>query len=302
MDETNINNLPLVSVDVVTYNSADTIIEALDSVAAQTYPNLELIVSDDCSKDNTVELVQNWIDAHKERFVRTMLITVPKNTGVSANYNRAANANRGEWVKDLDGDDMLMPNCVEEYVMYINQHSNAYFCFSRPIYFGGTEKSRESMCNFLNCDIFQKTPDEQLQYLMNSNFIYSGAFFYNRAKYNELGITNDERLPLLEDWPKWINILQAGGTFTFIDKELTKYRMSENSLCTSQLYSKSYTPMLSLLSLYYKVPYMVKKSKRKAWYLKRNSQYHLNMLHPKTAWHILLYTYRKCMKLFHLEY
>lgn len=56
---------PLVSVSVITYNSAKTVLETLESIKAQTYQNLELIVSDDCSTDNTVELCRNWIEQNK---------------------------------------------------------------------------------------------------------------------------------------------------------------------------------------------------------------------------------------------
>ena len=89
------NGYPLVSVFVVSYNAADYICETLESIKAQTYQNIELIVSDDHSSDQTVELANEWIESNKERFVRTELITVDHNTGVSANYNRAIRACRG---------------------------------------------------------------------------------------------------------------------------------------------------------------------------------------------------------------
>lgn len=52
---------PLVSVIVITYNSSKYVLETLNSVAAQTYDNIELIISDDCSVDNTVEICRNWL-------------------------------------------------------------------------------------------------------------------------------------------------------------------------------------------------------------------------------------------------
>lgn len=79
----------LVSIPVITYNSAKTVIETLDSIKAQTYPNIELIISDDCSTDDTVQLCREWIEKNGERFERTELISVTKNTGVSGNNNRA---------------------------------------------------------------------------------------------------------------------------------------------------------------------------------------------------------------------
>ena len=70
---------PLVSIIVITYNSAKYVLETLESARYQTYQNIELIVSDDCSVDNTVEICNNWIKKNSNRFARVELITVNKN-------------------------------------------------------------------------------------------------------------------------------------------------------------------------------------------------------------------------------
>ena len=111
--------MPLVSIAVVTYNSSKTVIETLDSIRDQTYLNIELIISDDCSKDDTVEVCRKWVEQNKDRFVRADVFNVEKNTGVSANFNRADAASRGEWGKPIAGDDLLLPNAIQEYVNYI---------------------------------------------------------------------------------------------------------------------------------------------------------------------------------------
>ena len=56
------NNQPLVSVPVITYNSAKFVLETLESIKAQTYQNIELVISDDCSTDNTVQICRDWVD------------------------------------------------------------------------------------------------------------------------------------------------------------------------------------------------------------------------------------------------
>ena len=55
----------LVSISVITYNSSKYILDTLDSVKAQTYPNLELVISDDCSTDNTIDLCKDWVKRTK---------------------------------------------------------------------------------------------------------------------------------------------------------------------------------------------------------------------------------------------
>lgn len=77
---------PLISVVVITYNSSNTIIETLESISRQSYPNIELIISDDCSKDDTVNKAQNWINSNG---VKGLVITAVKNEGIPANVNSA---------------------------------------------------------------------------------------------------------------------------------------------------------------------------------------------------------------------
>lgn len=105
---------PLVSIVVITYNSAEYVLETLESAKAQTYQNIELIVSDDCSADNTVETCHRWIEDNKARFVRTELITAEKNSGIPANCNRGVKAARGEWVKGIAGDDLISEDFISK--------------------------------------------------------------------------------------------------------------------------------------------------------------------------------------------
>lgn len=108
--------MPLVSITVITYNSASTVVETLNSVYCQTYRNLELIVSDDSSSDDTVNVCKKWIKKHENRFERVCIIESKMNTGISANINRADAACTGECVKGIAGDDKLVPGCVETFV------------------------------------------------------------------------------------------------------------------------------------------------------------------------------------------
>ncbi len=69
---------------VITYNSSKFVNETLESAKNQSYENIELIVSDDCSTDDTVEICKNCIERNMQRFTRTELLTVKKNTGTSS--------------------------------------------------------------------------------------------------------------------------------------------------------------------------------------------------------------------------
>lgn len=283
---------PLVSVPVITYNSSKTVVETLDSIYNQTYPNLELIVSDDGSPDDTVEICRNWMDVHKERFVRTELLTVEKNTGVSANMNRAEAACRGEWVKPIAGDDVLLDNCIETYVDFVREHTDAVYVFAKVEAFGGEEGRRKTIESQFVYDFFNWTLEEQYDYLtLERNCIPASAAFYNRGKVNVLGISNDERIPLMEDWPKWINLLKAGVRMDFVNKVVVKYRVSESGLSTTAVLSSKYRKSLALKYIYYDFSNDYKKRNKRQAVLKyiRSQKYvHDNAL----FWRFLLKLYK----------
>lgn len=130
---------PLVSVVVITYNSSKYILECLDSIYNQTYQNIELIITDDCSKDNTVEVCKKWLEQFSDRFIQTKQITTTINTGTSANCNRGISETMGKWYKIIAGDDRLLKNCIEDNIHYVVNHKNVDFLFSDIKPFGQIE-------------------------------------------------------------------------------------------------------------------------------------------------------------------
>lgn len=255
-----LSDYPLVSVAVVTYNSSKTVLETLDSIAKQTYQNLELIVSDDCSSDNTVEICREWIASHKERFVRTELLTVDKNTGVSANVNRAEQACKGEWLKLIAGDDILLPNCISRFVEYVSKYPETVYVFSRVECFGGTPERRAFVEKRHVYDFFTWDNGRQLDFLIFEwNCVPTVTAFFDLTKAREFGITNDERIPLLEDHPKWINVLRKGVKLCFIDEPLVKYRVGEQALSTQVKFSKAYQFSMAKMFRYYQADAYVKR-------------------------------------------
>lgn len=243
---------PLVSVRVITYNSSKTVVETLDSIYNQTYPNIELIISDDCSKDDTVSICRDWVSQHKERFVRTEIITVEKNTGVTGNVNRSEEACQGEWVKGIAGDDVLMPNCIQIYMEYVNNHPETVVLFSRVECFGGTAERITFAEKRNRYDFFSWDIEKQLDFLIFEwNCIPTVTNFYNIQVFRKLGLKCDSRIPLLEDQPRWLNVLKAGVKMDFIDEVLVRYRISNSSLSTQTHFSKPYQRSMTKMFRYY---------------------------------------------------
>lgn len=110
---------PLVSVCIPAYNNAAYIKETIDSILNQTYQNLELVICDDKSKDNTVEVIESIKDD------RIKLYKNEKNLGMSGNWNNCLHKCTGEFIKLVCADDMLAKDCLEKEVKALMDNPTA---------------------------------------------------------------------------------------------------------------------------------------------------------------------------------
>ncbi|MBR5657527.1 MAG: glycosyltransferase [Prevotella sp.] len=245
------NNQQIVTVAVITYNSSKYIVETLESIKLQSYSHLKLIVSDDCSSDNTIQIVREWISNNSSRFIRTQVLTTEVNTGVAANINRAFDACDTEWLKIIAGDDLLLKNCIEDYVDYLNTNPNAEVVFSRVLIFWSSWGRKKWKTSWHDYDFFSLSPKEQYDYLINKgNRLPAPSCLYNIKQLRALKIRFDERIPLLEDFPMWIMFARKGVSFHFMDKNTVGYRIHEDSLSIG-LFSPRFYKSNLLLYLYY---------------------------------------------------
>lgn len=233
----------LVTVRVISYNAASTIVETLDSIKAQTYQNIELIVSDDCSKDDTVEIARKWIEENKTRFVRTELLTVPQNTGVCANLNRAIKASRGEWIKGIAADDILLPDCISDFVNYVNDNKEALFVAGLQKEYNGTfeEKNYIRTSGHIAPKYSALSSSEQLKKIAFGLSLAAPAVFMNRKLLEDIG-GYDERYGY-EDHPLYISILERGHKIYYLPKETVGYRIHESTMHAScKLFNPKFLP------------------------------------------------------------
>lgn len=224
----------MVSIIVVTYNSGKTLIETLDSIYNQTYQELELIISDDGSKDETVSLAEEWILKHKTRFIKTKIIQ-SKNTGVTKNCNRGVRAASGEFIQLIAGDDILLENAIEIKLNHLLTYGcDIVFCKVEP--FGENKEQVKKMESF--CEngykIIKKGYECQKENILIDNFIAGPSGNFYTAEFIKEMNGYDERYPMLEDYPFLYHYIYKGNAIVLIDKILVKYRISSNSLCTKK--------------------------------------------------------------------
>lgn len=108
----------LVSVIMPAYNVGAYIEESIKSVQAQTYTNWELIIVDDCSTDNTVEEISNFLEDKRIRFLRN-----ERNSGAAVSRNYALREATGKWIAFLDADDVWLPEKLEKQLDFMIQNN-----------------------------------------------------------------------------------------------------------------------------------------------------------------------------------
>ncbi len=111
---------PMVSVIIATYNRANTICAAVDSVLEQTYPNIELIVVDDGSTDDTAEILNRYGDK--------IQVVYQDNAGPAVARNRGVELSSGEIIAFLDSDDLWLPEKIEKQVKALERFGNSVPC------------------------------------------------------------------------------------------------------------------------------------------------------------------------------
>lgn len=221
-----------VTIGVLSYNSAATIIETLDSVASQTYKNIELIVSDDGSLDNTLDLVYDWLAVNENLFVRVGIVTVENNTGTPANCNRLLKEAKGEWLKIIAADDILLPNCIEDFVDFVWNVSDAKVIYSNYKSFikdsDGSIRITGSKIKEETNKMFDTDAQTQLFTYIERGFNISPAVFINLNFARSIGFI--EKYKVFEDTPFYVRILRGGTKIYHLKKDTVLYRSDGDSV------------------------------------------------------------------------
>lgn len=222
---------PLVSIFVLTYNSSKTVVETLDSIYDLSYPQIELIVSDDASNDSTVEICKEWIEEHKARFINVQLITVSKNTGTTQNFHRAVGACHADWLKGIAGDDALYPESISNLMDFCAEHPEAGMVLGNAGHFD-TELDEAHFIGVSGPDLnVTKVSTAQQQYdiLLCWACIDAPAVFYHRSVFENPALMNCG-YGVLEDYPLYLKFTKLGHYIYYCDTMVSRYRQSVTSV------------------------------------------------------------------------
>ena len=209
-------NETLVSIVIPVFNSAKYITECLNSVLNQSYKNFEIIIADDGSTDNTVELINNY---------QSDLIVVysQENSGQGRARNLAVEKANGEWIAFIDSDDIWFIDKLEKQLElcknYVWSHTDYFFI-------GNIVAPHTRSIDFVS-----NNSGDIFDHLVVDNTIATSTVMIKKSIFKEFGGFNTS-YRALQDWDLWLRIAKK-YEIGYYDKPLAEYRVHSSSVSRS---------------------------------------------------------------------
>ena len=211
----------LVSVVMPVYNAETFLRQAIDSVLAQTYQNIELIIIDDCSEDNSAAIIADYTHHHEcIKYHRQ-----PRNMGVGAARNLAMQLACGRYVAFLDADDVWKSEKTTKQLSVMHKHNAplSYTAIEMIDVNGDLLKRKRSI---------KETVD--YRFLLRNTIMATSSVIVDRHK------VGDFQMPLRrsgQDYATWLMLLRNGAVAVGVDEALVQYRVHSGSLSSRKFQS-----------------------------------------------------------------
>jgi len=225
----------LVDVIIPTFNRADVMVKAIESVLSQTYKNFILHIVDDGSTDNTQLVLEQYKNHPQVR------IYFQKNTGVSSARNLAAKAAVGHWISFLDSDDEWMPHKLETQIKYLAEHPECQFLHSEELWIRNGIRVNPKVKHLKSNDnIFIRSLEFCI--ISPSTVILTRELFLTHQGF-------DEEFVVCEDYDLWLKILLKEN-IGFISTPLIEKHGGHADQLSTKFVAMDYWRIKSLVNLY----------------------------------------------------
>ncbi len=221
-----------VSILIPFYNAENFICDTMESVIAQTYKNIEVIMVDDGSTDNSLLIAQEY-----EQTYRNIKVYTQENKGASIARNKAFSMSSGEYIQYLDGDDILDPEKIEMQIIALKDYDDEAVAFAKV----GNFKNTIGDTVFRNESI-NKNYVEPLQYLLDSWGKLESAItvsWLTPKKLIEKVGGWDEKLSKNDDGEFFARIVYHASTLIYVPKSIAHYRVGNSSSLSNNMSKKA---------------------------------------------------------------
>lgn len=212
---------PLVSIIIPTYNAERYLARALQSAIGQTYDELEIVVVDDGSKDETARIVAEYKDPR-------IVYLYQDNAGQGNARNRGLRVCKGEYVSFLDADDRYHPRKVEKQMAFLREHPGykIVYCNALHVYAGAPGVLHKRRHVYRSGQVLPE--------LLKSSYINPNTVLVARAVFEKCGGFVETRY-YPEEWDLWLRMALAGFEFGYLDEDLVTVEVREGSNTTMEI-------------------------------------------------------------------
>lgn len=207
-----------ISVIMSVYNCGELVRQSIDSILAQTYTNWKFIICNDCSTDNTAEILQEYADNYPDKF---LIINNQKNSRLAASLNHCLKYADGEFCARMDGDDYVASDRFEKQVKFLREHPQINLV-------GTLMQTFDREGNLGSIISYEKYPDK-FSLRFGPCFSHASIMTYTNV-YNEIGgYTVSKRTMRSQDYDLWFRFFAKGFVGANLQEPLYFFREDENA-------------------------------------------------------------------------
>ena len=216
----------LVSVIMSNYNTPEEYLRpAIESILNQTYGNFEFIITDDCSTDNSLSIIESYTDK------RIKILRNEENLGITKSLNKCLGVAKGEFVARMDSDDIALPERLEKQVEFLKSHPDHIVCGTGVELIGDWQKAHS------NNRICRTVPDKEsfrihLLFGNYPNIVHPTAMF-NRNLLIKHNIRYNEKYRLAQDYRMWVSCSGVAECAN-IPETLLNYRIHDKAVSSDK--------------------------------------------------------------------
>lgn len=210
-------SIPSISVIVGIYNCAPTLAEALDSLLGQTCQSFKVIMCDDGSADNTIEVAKSYVDKYPDKFI---LIRNKRNMGLNYTLNRCLEYVDTKYVARMDGDDISLPERFEKELNFLESHPEYSIVSTPMIYFDEVGEFRRGK---------GRGEIKSIDFVHGSPFCHAPCMVRTEAYKAVDGYSVDKRLLRVEDYHLWFKMYANGYRGYVLSEPLYMMRDDRNA-------------------------------------------------------------------------
>jgi len=209
--------IPKISVVMAVYNEEKFLEESVDSILNQTFKDWELVIVNDCSTDNSLNIIKSYMKKDK----RIRLVNNKKNGGCPDSRNDGLKISKGEYIAILDGDDVSHPKRLEKEVNYLEKNPHIFLVGSSAVYIN--EEGKEIRR-------FRKYNDHEMlawRLPQSCGIVHSSIMFRNE------GLIYNNYFKGASDYKFYLDLLSKGKNLTNLPEFLVRYRLHGGSMSIS---------------------------------------------------------------------